>query len=95
MLIKAVLSSISTYYMLVFKILVGIANKIEKIQRGFFWGDGTEKRKLRLVGWEQICQNKRNGGLGIGKIMDKNKSLLAKWMWQFSKEDSSLWKRVL
>ncbi|KAK2640108.1 hypothetical protein Ddye_027903 [Dipteronia dyeriana] len=94
-LIKSVLSSIPTYYMSVFKIPVGIANKIEKFQRSFFWGDGLEKRKMRLVGWDQMCQNKKNGGLDIGKVLDKNNSLLAKWIWLFKKEKSSLWKKVL
>lgn len=39
--------------------------------------------------------SKRRGGLGVGRIGDKNKSLLAKWFWRFSRKDESLWKRVL
>ena len=35
-LIKAALSSVPTYFMSVFKMPVGIANKIEKLQRNFF-----------------------------------------------------------
>ena len=48
-LIKSVLSSIPTFYMSVFKMPVEVAQKIEKIQRGFLWGDGIEKRKLHAV----------------------------------------------
>ena len=30
-----------------------------------------------MVDWISVCQSKRNGGLGIGRISDKNVSLLA------------------
>ncbi|KAK2654884.1 hypothetical protein Ddye_014740 [Dipteronia dyeriana] len=39
----------------------------------YFWGDGLEKRKLHAVDWETVCKSKRKGGLGIGRILDKNK----------------------
>ncbi|KAK3212501.1 hypothetical protein Dsin_017207 [Dipteronia sinensis] len=44
-LIKAVLSSIPTYYLWIFKLPTGVAHVIEKPQRSFFWGDGVEKKK--------------------------------------------------
>ncbi|KAK3213081.1 hypothetical protein Dsin_017787 [Dipteronia sinensis] len=83
-LIKSVLSSISTYYMSVFK-----------VSRSFFWGDGVEKRKVHAVDWGTICKRKSHGGLGIGRVLDINRSLLAKWVWRFGKEEGSMWKRVL
>ncbi|KAK3219242.1 hypothetical protein Dsin_013212 [Dipteronia sinensis] len=81
--------------MSVFKALVGVANEIEKMQRSFFWGDGAVKRKLHAVDWNSLCKNKNNGGLGIGKILVKNKSLLAKWVWRFGTEDKALWRRLI
>ncbi|KAK3206960.1 hypothetical protein Dsin_021006 [Dipteronia sinensis] len=94
-LIKSVLSSIHTYYLSVFKLPVGVAMGIEKLQRSFFWDDGNMKRKIHAVDWVSICRSKRNGGLGIGRMEDKNKSLLAKWVWRFGKEENSLWRRVI
>ncbi|KAK2664581.1 hypothetical protein Ddye_003155 [Dipteronia dyeriana] len=94
-LIKAVLSSIPTYYMSIFKLSAAIANNIEKLQRSFFLGDGMEMRKMRLVRWDLMYQHKRNDGFGIGKILDKNKRLLAKWIWRFSKDVYALWNKVL
>ncbi|KAK3220709.1 hypothetical protein Dsin_014679 [Dipteronia sinensis] len=38
---------------------------------------------------------KRKVGLGIGRMLDKNKSLLAKWIWRFGSEDRSLWRKVI
>ncbi|KAK0577750.1 hypothetical protein LWI29_038034 [Acer saccharum] len=79
-LIKAVLASIPTYFMSIFKVPVNVAKTIEKLQRSFFWGDGCEKRKVHAVDWNSICKSKRKGGLGVGRIVDKNCSLLAKWV---------------
>ncbi|KAK3206963.1 hypothetical protein Dsin_021009 [Dipteronia sinensis] len=94
-LIKSVLSSIPTYFMSIFKMPVGVAKRIEKLQRLFFWGDGAAKKKLHTVDWNTICKSKANGGLGIGHILVKNTSLLAKWGWRFGCEVHSLWKKVL
>ena len=77
-LIKSVLSSIPTYFMSLFKIPVGVALNIEKLQRGFLWGDGLEKRKVHAVKWEKVCLSKDYGGLGIERVVVKNKALLAK-----------------
>ena len=58
-------------------------------------GDGVVKRKLHAIDWGSICRSKRNGGLGVERIKDTNRALLAKWVWRFSREDSPLWKRVM
>lgn len=48
-LIKSTMSNIPIYYMSMFKMPVSVANKIEKIQRQFLWGDSEEKKKLHPV----------------------------------------------
>ncbi|KAK2654161.1 hypothetical protein Ddye_014017 [Dipteronia dyeriana] len=50
---------------------------------------------MHAVDWGTICKGKSQGGLGIVSVLDKNKGLLAKWVWGFSKEDGSLWKRII
>jgi hypothetical protein len=47
------------------------------------------------VDWETLCRSKKNSGLGIGRMVDKGMSLLAKWIWRFGREESTLWKKVL
>jgi hypothetical protein len=94
-LIKSVLSSMPSYFMSVFGIPVGVAKKIEKMQRDFFWNDGVAKRKVHAVEWDTICKSKKLGGLGIGKMRDKGVSMLVKWLWRFGKEHNSLWKKVI
>ncbi|KAK3206817.1 hypothetical protein Dsin_020863 [Dipteronia sinensis] len=58
-LIKVVLSSIPMYFMSVFKILVGVAHMIEKIQRSFLWGNGVAKKKTHGVQWDMVCKRKK------------------------------------
>ena len=68
-----------------------MANKIEKLQRDFLWGDS----KIHLVGWDKVCAPIANGGLGIRKLTTFDKALLGKWLWRFGKEDDRLWRRVV
>ncbi|KAK2642706.1 hypothetical protein Ddye_024469 [Dipteronia dyeriana] len=76
-LIKSVMASIPTYFFSIFKISASVANKVEKLQRDFLWGDGRNKRKIHFVKGPDVCKNQTNGGLGIGRILDKNKGMLA------------------
>ncbi|KAK3229395.1 hypothetical protein Dsin_001276 [Dipteronia sinensis] len=62
-LIKAVLSSLPTYFLSVFKVPGGVAQMIERFQRNFFWGDGNAKRKIHSVDWETTCKNSKKGWL--------------------------------
>ncbi|KAK2634329.1 hypothetical protein Ddye_029121 [Dipteronia dyeriana] len=58
----------------------GVAKKIEKLQRDFFWKYGILKKKVHAVDCISICRSKKEGGLGIERIKDKGVSLLAKWI---------------
>lgn len=94
-LIKSTLSNLPIYYMSLFKMPAKVANKIEKIQRQFLWGDSDNKRRLHLVNWEKIRRHKKHGGLGIKRLLEHNSALLAKWWWRFNKEKEALWVKVV
>ncbi|KAK3226757.1 hypothetical protein Dsin_006619 [Dipteronia sinensis] len=94
-LINSVLASIPNYFLSIFKIPMGVAQKIGRIQRSFLWGDGKFKRKVHVVNWVEVCKSKDKGGLGIGRVVDKNKAMLAKWIWHFGREKEALWRRVI
>ena len=74
-----------------FTIPTHVANKIERLQRDFLWGNS----KLHLVGWDKVCAPSKNGGLGVRKLTTFNKALLGKWLWRFGVEKTRLWRRVL
>ncbi|KAK2638855.1 hypothetical protein Ddye_026650 [Dipteronia dyeriana] len=72
-----------------------VANRLERLQMDFLWGDRELERKLHAVNWKDVCKRKDKGGLGIGRILQKNKAFLVKWIWRFGKEDKALWRKVI
>ncbi|RVW71548.1 hypothetical protein CK203_048001 [Vitis vinifera] len=56
---------------------------------------GSLERKIHLINWEVVCNQKEKGGLGIRKIDLLNKALLGKWIWRFAFEKEIIWKKVI
>ena len=94
-LIEAVLSAIPTYFLSLFRMSSRVTKDIEKIMRNFLWkgvdGDGGD----HLVSWKMVTRAKIKGGLGIGRLKEKNKVLLFKWLWRFPLEQGSIWTKVI
>ena len=57
-------------------------------------GGVGEARQYHLVRWEEVCQAKDLGGLGVLRIVLFNRALLEKWLWRFAVERNRLWRRV-
>jgi hypothetical protein len=62
------LSNMSTYYLSLFPIPMGVSNRLEKLQQDFLWG-GINEFKFHLVNWATICSPKQTGGLGIRNLI--------------------------
>ena len=90
-LLKSMLSSLPTYFLSLFTTPTHVANKIEKLQRDFLWGDS----KTHLLGWDKLCMPIANGGLAIRKLTTFNKALLGKWLLQFGIKENRHWRRVV
>jgi hypothetical protein len=63
----------------------------------FFWEGTGEKRKQHWVNWQEVCQPKDQGGLGITNTRIMNIALLVKWIWRLFKDDpeETLWQRII
>ncbi|KAL6319095.1 hypothetical protein AAG906_001568 [Vitis piasezkii] len=72
-----------------------VAKRLDKIQRDFLWGGGSEVKKAHLIKWEAICETKSKGGLGLRKLVLLNKALLGKWVWRLAIDRDDLWKQVI
>lgn len=69
-LVKHVITSILLYYMTIVKIPLGIYDEVEKLSRTFLWrGDVNEKKQWVPVAWNNICEPKFCGGLGIKRVL--------------------------
>jgi len=53
-LIKSTFSNLPTYFMSLFPLLAGVANRIEKLQCDFLWGGLGEEFKYYLVSWSKV-----------------------------------------
>lgn len=53
-LIQAVLSSIPTYYLSLFKAPVVICKSIERLMRNFLWNDSGNQKESHLVRWNLV-----------------------------------------
>lgn len=89
-LIKDTLSNLPVYYMSLFKMPGKISHQVEKLQRDFLWDGGVDK-KDHLVSWKEVCRPKSEGGLGIGRIKERNLAPMGKLLWHFPSEKDSLW----
>ena len=94
-LIKSVMSAIPTYVMQGAALPSHLCEKLDKLNRNFFWGTTDEKRKIHLVGWNKILKSKEEGGLGIQALKGKNIAMLAKLNWRILQEKEALWAKVI
>jgi ribonuclease HI len=94
-LIQAVTSSIPAYYMQNAALPSSICSELDKLNRNFLWGSSEDKKKMHMVGWDKICQPKKDGGLGLYSSKPRNLALLAKLNWRLIDEKDSLWAKTL
>lgn len=69
--------------------------KMEHLQRDFLWGSGLDKRRIHLVGRDNICSPVSQRGLGIHQLKVMNIALLSKWLWRFNQGRNAWWRRMI
>ena len=70
-------------------------DRLDRLARNFLWGSSSDRRKLHLVAWDKVCQQKNEGGLGIWRSKEMNKALIAKVGWRVMNNEHSLWAQVV
>jgi len=94
-LIQAVLYSIPSYYMSLFRMPISVVDKVEQLMRNFLWEGVDEGKKNHLVKWERVIRAKEEGRLGFSSLRERNDALIVKWLWRFPLEPNSLWHKVI
>ena len=77
--IQSVLSSIPIYYMSTILFSKSFIEQLTTIIKRFWWSGIQEESSTKPIhfrSWEDICQNKDNGGLGIRNLHLVNESLI-------------------
>lgn len=92
-ILKSVPESIPIYWLNLSKVPNTVISKIDKLRKEFLWnGMNLDHCIIHLVGWNKVCKHKKEGGLGISSIRQRNTALLAKWWWRFKSEPNNLWR---
>ncbi|XP_057432959.1 uncharacterized protein LOC130725784 [Lotus japonicus] len=94
-LTKSVIAALPTYSMQTSLLPREVCGKLEKIQRDFIWGTLDRSHGAHSIGWSKLCRSKQDGGLGLRRMYDFNKSLVMKLGWGLVSNPDALWARVL
>jgi hypothetical protein len=94
-LIKNTLSILPTYYLFLFPIPMGVAKRLERLQKDFLWGGFGDEFKFYLVNRASICTPIKSSRLGVRNLIQFNQALLGKWLWRYDMDTEALWRLVI
>jgi hypothetical protein len=94
-LMKAVLQTIPTYTMSVFKLPKTLCQGINSLFSKFWWGHQNNGSKIAWLKWSKMGLAKQKGGLGYRDLELFNMALLAKQGWRIMQNEGSLVAQVL
>ncbi|KAL9690818.1 hypothetical protein QQ045_011229 [Rhodiola kirilowii] len=89
------MAGLPLYYASIYKMPIGVAHELEKIQKQFLWGGSESRKKVHHVKWASVLKPKQYGGLGIVGMVEKNMALLTKWWWRLVSGQGGLWRRMI
>ncbi|MCH87793.1 ribonuclease H, partial [Trifolium medium] len=78
---KSVIQAIPVYSMMTTLVPKSCLLEIQKLQRGFIWGDDVNNRKLHTVSWSTLTIPKELGGLAIRDMGKMNLACIMKLGW--------------
>uniref|UniRef100_A0A803P5L3 Reverse transcriptase domain-containing protein n=1 Tax=Cannabis sativa TaxID=3483 RepID=A0A803P5L3_CANSA len=92
-LINSVLIAIQAYWSQMMILPKKVLRIIESICRDFLWKGNAMYQGAGSVAWNNICQPKAAGGLGIKNLEVWNKAAICKYIWAVANKQESLWLR--
>ncbi|VFR01220.1 unnamed protein product [Cuscuta campestris] len=65
--------------------------KVTSICRNFLLGSSSDYKRTPLVKWEEVCQRRNYGGLGLKNIFNWNRAIVMKLNWDIANKKDVLW----
>lgn len=95
-LIKTVVTTMPIYCMSTFILPKGWCEEIDRLLKDFWWGFPIQKtRNYMPRAWDAICLPKEADGLGLRRLFEVNKALIAKLERKLFREPESLWVKTV
>lgn len=90
-LVNSVISSIQSYWVLIFVISKKLIKKVVAICRKFLWAGTIGNSNKALVAWKLLCIPKYCRGLNVRNMVIWNKDALLKMLCDISENKDRLW----
>ncbi|GKC76819.1 hypothetical protein Tco_1127593, partial [Tanacetum coccineum] len=94
-LIKAVLESLSIYYLSIFKAPDVILKSLERLRSRFFLGGSQDAKSLAWVKWSNLLPSFKKGVLNVCSLKAFNLALRQKWRWRLFSSLNVHWVKVI
>jgi len=94
-LIQSHLEGLPSHTMQCFQLPASVSDKLDRINREFFWKNSSSRKGIPLIAWDKICYPKKFGGLGLRKTAAVNLAFLAKLAWKFLTTPGNLWVQMI
>ncbi|XP_018453583.1 uncharacterized protein LOC108824675 [Raphanus sativus] len=91
LLIKTVISGITTFWCSSFILPKACVNKINSLCGLFLWSGQSEGHHSARVAWDRVTLTKEQGGLGVKDLLVWNRACSLKLMWLLFFRPSSVW----
>jgi hypothetical protein len=90
-LVASVLYSVQVYYSSIFILPKKVIRAIEQKFNRFLWNGKDEGIARAKVSWSMLCLPKKEGGLGIKKLVEWNRAAMMRHIWSLFMRAGSLW----
>lgn len=94
-LTRSVLRALPNYVMQTAWLPTHVCQELDKTCRSFIWGDEPTRRKIHLLLWFDLCENRGVGGLGLRQTRDMNIAFMMKVGWALCSNHDALWVKVI
>ncbi|KAL9233090.1 hypothetical protein vseg_008128 [Gypsophila vaccaria] len=90
-MVKAVITTLHSYWASIFILPKGVLERIEATCRNFLWDSSADYKRVPLVAWNKLCKPKEEGGLGIKCLEISNQAMIGRLVHWIVEDRDSLW----
>jgi len=90
-LLQSVIHGMVQFWINIIPLPFTVIHQITCLCRNFLWSGNILWQQPALVAWKTVCLPKKEWGLGLFDIKARNRSFLAKQLWNVHSKSDSLW----